>query len=372
MRIFWLFNHPAPYKIEFFNRLGTTNELTVYFERRSESGRNKTFYGRKVERFEAHFGKPLPLGGVNSFSREPIEFLKRHEDYDLIVLNGWRTITERLCISYCKKHKIPYVFYINGGIAREHENNFAYVFKRHYISGATFCMAPDETSKQYLIHYGADPKKIYLYPYGSVAEADLFTQAYGASGIQKIRKKVGIVEEKAFVSAGFFIQRKGFDRLIAAWAHMPKNAGLYLIGEGRRGRKLKRQAKALHLDNVHFIPFMDHGKLFRFYKACDAFLFPTYEDIYGHVVTEAMSQGLPVFSSDKANAAKRLIVQNVNGAIVDFDNPEEVQIVLNREIAPEMKSAAIDTARHYTYEESAKAHDELFSMMVQAIQGENR
>ncbi|MBO6285234.1 MAG: hypothetical protein J6O18_02835 [Bacilli bacterium] len=46
MRIFWLFNHPAPYKVEFFNRLGKNNELTVYFERASEAGRITFFIPR--------------------------------------------------------------------------------------------------------------------------------------------------------------------------------------------------------------------------------------------------------------------------------------------------------------------------------------
>ena len=372
MRIFWLFNHPAPYKVEFFNRLGLLCDLTVYFERHKEGGRNATFYGKGVKNFHAYFGHPLILGSINSYSREPIKFLKKHEEYDLIVLNGWRTITERLCISYCKSHKIPYVFYINGGIIRKNENNIKYGIKRHYIAGARFYMAPDERSKEYLLHYGANPGSIALFPYGSVAHDEILSEPYSSSGIAKIRKKVGIAEGRAFVSAGFFIERKNFEALIQAWSLMPSTDHLYLIGEGKLEKTYARKIEQLHLENVHILPFMDHSNLFRFYRACDAFVFPSKEDIYGHVITEALSQGLPVFSSANVNASIRLIEPGVNGGIVDFDNIEEVAMVLKRPIRPETKQACIDSARQFTFENSAKAHEALFQKMVEALEKEKK
>ncbi len=364
MRIFWLFNHPAPYKVEFFNRLGELTDLTVYFERPKEGGRNDTFYSAEFRTFKGYVGKPVPLGKVNSYSHEAIDVFKKGE-YDLVVINGWRTWTERAFIRHCRRNKIPYVFYVNGGIIRPNENNLAYLLKKGYIEGADHYMAPDPVSMDYLVHYGAKKEDVFLYPYGSVAESDVLPVPYDTKAVQKIRGKVGIEEEKAFVAAGFFVKRKGFDTLIRLWTRMPQGYGLYLVGEGRERKSLMRLARKEKLDNVHILPYMDHDKLFRFYRACDGFLFPTHEDIYGHVVTEALSQGLPVFASSYSNAAKLLIQDNENGAIVDFDNPEEVVALLTREGNEAMKPKALATARRYTYEESAKAHLEFFSSILE-------
>lgn len=370
MRIFWLFNHPAPYKVEFFNRLGLNNELTVYFERHKEWGRNAVFYGKRVASFHAYFGHPIVLGQYNSYSREPLKYLREHENYDLIVLNGWRTLTERMAISYCKKHHIPYVFYINGGIIRKNENNIMFSLKHNYISGARFYMAPDSRSKEYLVHYGAKEENVVVFPYGSVASDSILEKPYEKNGVAKLRKKLGIHEGRAFVSAGFFIPRKNFESLIGAWTYMPKTDHLYLIGEGKQRKTYEKLIKKNHLENVHLLPFMDHEGLFRFYRACDAFVFPSHEDIYGHVITEAMSQGLPVFSSPNVNASRSLIQPGVNGEIIDFDNVEEVAMMLRREIPVSMKEACIETSRRFTFEYSASKHNEIFASMVEALEAE--
>lgn len=365
MRIFWVFNHPAPYKVEFFNRLGKDNELTVYFERTSEAGRNAIFYSKTPLTFHALLGHPIKLGGINNYSRRPLKYLKKHQDFDIIVLNGWKTWTERLCISYCRRHHIPYVFYINGGIVRPKENNIVYAIKSHYISKATYYMAPEECSKQYLLHYGAKEDRIILYPYGSIAEEERLQKPYDASGIEKLRKKLHIQGKKVYVSAGFFIERKNFEALIRVFAHMPKDHVLYLIGEGPLKEAYESLIKKLKLENVFVLPYMDHKDLFRFYRACDVFVFPSHEDIYGHVIIEALSQGLPVFSSKFVNSARALAGLTPSNALLDFSKPEEAAKALQKELPEGVREEAIEIAKRFTFEASAEAHNRIFVGMLE-------
>ena len=145
-----------------------------------------------------------------------------------------------------------------------------------------------------------------------------------------------------------------------------------VIGEGTKKKEYERIIRQYGLTNVFLRPFMDHASLFRFYRACDAFVFPSNEDIYGHVVTEAMAQGLPVFSSRHVNAAKALIHDDVNGRLVDFDNSEEVVLALCRDINPAMRVAAIETARGYTFEASAAFHDEVFTRYLESLSEERK
>ena len=369
MRIFWLFNHPAPYKIALFNCLGKENELTVYFERANEKGRNALFYASKPNTFHALIGHPLKLGGFNNYSRKPIKHLEEAKPYDVIVLNGWRTMTERAVIKYCRWHKIPYVFYINGGIINPKENNIVHWIKTHYISKAFLYMAPDPNSAEYLKYYGADPERIVSYPYGSIYEDEILPAPYDQKAVEKLRRKLSVNGGRVFVSAGYFIERKNFLSLIRIWARMPKDNSLYLIGEGKLRNQYLREIKRLKLqDNVHVLPYMDHKELFRFYRCCDGFVFPSKEDIYGHVVAEAMSQGLPVYGSAHSNAVKALVRQWENGAIVDFDNPEEVVLALTRPMNHDVKEKALETAHLYTYEASAAAHQTIFEKYVKDIE----
>lgn len=362
MRIFWLFNHPAPYKVGLFSRLGKLCDLTVFYERNKEGGRNKAFYDVMSENYEAIVGKPMKLGSFNNYSREPLRYLKNHEDYDLIILNGWRTMTERKAIQYCKAHHIPYVLYVNGGIVPKKESGLKKAYKTSYIRDASFYMAPDPESKKYLLHYGAKEDRILLYPYGSISQEEVLQKPYDKEGVLKLRKKLNIEGERVFVSSGFFIPRKGFDTLIRLWPKMPASRHLYLIGEGKEKKHLQSLIKELGLTNVHILPYMKHEELFRFYRACDAYLFPSHEDIYGHVVTEALSQGLPVFSTPNVNAAKLLIQDGVNGKLVTFDE-SFVGYIHNVDMGA-LKQNAIDSALPYTYEESAKAHLSIFESIL--------
>ena len=365
MKIFWVFNHPAPYKVELFNALGKNNDLTVYFERRQEKGRNFTFYNEKVRSFHAIFGHPLKLGAFNNYSLKAKSLLKEHQKDDIVVINGWRTLTEQSLIRYCKHHKIPYVFAINGGIVKKNENNLAYSIKSSAISGASLYLAPDENSAEYLKHYGAASERIRLFPYGSIKEEEVLPSPIDEKTKLRVREKKGIQGKRAFVATGFFVGRKNFARLIKIWASMPKDHTLYLIGEGKEKKNYLHLISKLGLSNVFILPYMDHKELFKTYRAFDAFLFPTKEDIYGHVVAEALCRGLPVYASKSSNAAKLLIKDGENGRFLDFENDEEVVMALTSGFDESMASACIESSRGFTYESSAAKHEEIFRAFLE-------
>ena len=47
MKLLIVFNHPAPYKIDFFNELAKFHDVHVLFEKKSNKDRNKLFYKGK-------------------------------------------------------------------------------------------------------------------------------------------------------------------------------------------------------------------------------------------------------------------------------------------------------------------------------------
>lgn len=364
VKIFWLFNHPAPYKVDLFNEIGKSAELDVLFERGTEAGRNGVFYSHKPEHFHAEIAHSIHLGGIDNFTLAYRKFLKCG-DYDVIVLNGWRTLTEQSAISYCKRHHIPYVFAINGGIAKAGEAPWKAKRKTRFISGANAYLAPDARSAQYLIHYGADETKILLYPYSSVSEGDLVPHAFSQDEKEALRKDLGIQGKRVFISSGQFIERKNVAELLSYWPSMDKDDTLLLTGDGPQKAVLEQQAKDLGLTNVTFLPYLPHADLFRYFRAADAFITLSKEDIYGHVINEALSQGLPVIASKNMNAALHLIRDGFNGYVVTLGDKNGILGALNSSFEG-MGENALQTAKSNTIERSAQEHLKFFSALMEA------
>lgn len=55
MKILWLTNVPSPYRVDFFNELGKSCELTVLFEKRTSDERNKSWQNYKFLNFTGVF-----------------------------------------------------------------------------------------------------------------------------------------------------------------------------------------------------------------------------------------------------------------------------------------------------------------------------
>ena len=99
---------------------------------------------------------------------------------------------------------------------------------------------------------------------------------------------------------------------------MPSDHHLYIFGDGKERHKYEKIIAENELNNVHLQGFLPRNELLKVFSISDMFLFPSSEDIYGHVINEALSQGLPVISNYNVNSAKALIDKS-NGALTkDF------------------------------------------------------
>ena len=358
-KILITFNHPAPYKVRLFNELSKTFDLHVIFERKSASDRNKLFYFEEKFNFKLHKIHGIKIGTEGLLSFGIRKHLKRHE-YDLVIMNGYSHFPEMNAISYLKKHRIPYVLYINGGTIKK-ESALKAKIKRHFIKQANAYFSPDEQSNKYLEYYGAKKTTILNYPYSTIYESEIVEDKPNKL---EIREKLGIKFDKMFVSSGQLIKRKNYLSLVEEWQKFPENYGLFLIGDGKQRREIERLIKEENIRNVVLTGFLPREKTFEYFRASDAFLFPSKEDIYGHVINEAMSQGIPVISSTKVNSATKLIKDGINGYLLEsLKGPKFVDSVQN---VLKLKSfkACIDTAKQNTIEKMAESHIRMINEVI--------
>ncbi|MDR0934898.1 MAG: glycosyltransferase [Erysipelotrichaceae bacterium] len=347
MKVLIVFNYPAPYKVEFFNELGKSIDLTVVFEREKSKSRDPNFYSKEQYNFKHVFLMRGVIGEENSNSSELIKYIKtNHSSFDIIIMNGYSTLTEMRTIHYMNKHKIKWSLLVNGGVIHK-DSLCKKMLKKYLISSANYYLSPSKEVNKYLIHYGAKEKNIFIYPNSTIHDVDVLVDPLTTHEKDAIRKKYNLSNNKIFISSSQFVARKNNMELIKIFAKREET--LLLVGSGKEKQKYLNYISKNDIGNITIMPFMNKKELLHLMSGCDGFITLSKEDIYGHTVNEAMSQGLPVISSNKVMSAYNLIKNGVNGFIVDIDNIQEINTSISA-LNNTMAEAAIESAKNNTIE----------------------
>ncbi len=366
MKVLFLTNIPSPYRVEFFDLLSEKCDLTVVYERQTASDREDDWYLNNINtiKYKVHFLKGINYSNDASIAPGVVNFLCK-EKYDIIVVSGYSSVTQMLAIMTLKLKKIPYIQNVDGGIARE-ESGFKHWYKTKLISGASCYLSTGKACDEFLKHYGASEDKIRRYPFTSIRAKDLLKAQLSKDEKQAFKQIINCTSSKMILSVGQPIHRKGFDVLIKATAKLNEpDVSAYIVG-GEANEECKTLMYEYGFSNIHFVPFMKKEQLADYYKAADLFVFPTREDIWGLVINEAMSYGLPVITTDKCNAGLELIGRN--GIIVPTDNETElakaISSVLDSEELSSMAAHSLDIIKKYTFEEMVQRHMEIFDEYI--------
>lgn len=351
-------NMPSPYRVDFFNELGKFCDLTVMFERDRDYGRDVRYKAERYKYFHAVFPKGLPTGNAEAFCPSIVKLLSKRK-YDSIVIGNYYTPTGMIAIEYMRFMKIPYILSTDGGIIKK-DSGFKFRIKKHFIGSASGWLSTGKCTTEYLVHYGANREKTIIYPFTSLWDKDILNRPLTIQEKIILRQKLGMTEKRIVISVGQFIYRKGYDVLLKASADLDKGIGIYIIG-GTPTEEYLLMKEQLHLDQVHFVDFMEKEKLAQYYKAADVFVLPTREDIWGLVINEAMAYGLPVVTTDNCVAGLELIQNSKNGFIVPCEDALALTRACNNLLhsnLEEMGLNSLQIIRNYTIEKMVKKHVE--------------
>ena len=318
MKVLYVTNIAAPYRVDFFNDLSKYCDLTVLFERKKAVDRNDEWYNNAFS-FNGIFLKSKNIGNEAAISFEVIKYLK--QKYDLIILGGYSSPTAIIASLYMKFSKIPYILNADGGFINYSERKINKFIKTFFISSAKYWLSSGKETNKYLVYYGANEKNIYNFPFTSLKESDILKEPISIEAKKKLKRNFNISYDKVILSIGQFIPRKGFDWMIEAYKDLDKSIGIYIIGGKPTNEYLKLKEK-YKMDNLYFVDFQDKESVLNWYRSADLFVLPTREDIWGLVINEAMSQGLPVITTNKCIAGLELIEDGKNGYIIDVENKE--------------------------------------------------
>ena len=360
MKVLIVFNHPAPYKVRLFNELANYFDLEVIFERTKASDRPDAFYNAKDFNFKYTILKRGAFAKENSNTGELIKIIKaRHQEFDVIIMNGYKQITEMRAIRYMRKHHIPFVQHINGGVVKN-DSWLKKKIKTYFISSACHYFSPCEQADEYLIHYGANPNAISHYIYSTIYEKEILPKPLTTKEKEELREKFNLPKGDLYISASQFIKRKNNVQLIECFKDL--NATLLLVGEGEEKKEYEKLIKNNNQNNVIIRPFMKRNDLLEVMKCCDGFITLSNQDIYGHTTNEAFSMGLPVLSSNKVIGSLHLIKDGKNGFLVDLSQNNEI-IEKIKKLKTISSEEALKTARENTIEKMVTSTVEIIKQL---------
>lgn len=357
MKILIVFNHPAPYKVALFNGLSAKHDVHVIFERGKAKNRNKAFYNESDFKFQLHKIKGLNLGNENHLSWGVRRHLRKNK-YDLIIMNGYSTLTEMIALRYLKKKHIPYAFYINGGIVKK-ESRLAKKIKTYFISGAKMYFSPATKANEYLTYYGAPQEKIFNYPYSTIYEKDRIQDRTPKDIKTAYWQAKNILANNFTICITSFIKRKNNLSLIRKWVNQPQDNALILVGAGEEENLYRKYINDHSLTNVYILPFAHKALVFEYLKHADNAIYLSNYDIYGHVINEALAHGLNVLTNTHMVAAHQAINDGVNGLIAkDGDDiNEKISLLLAKDFFVPARDCAV------SIEQSIAKHLEILEQL---------
>lgn len=350
MKVLFLTNAPAPYRIDFFNLLGQQCDLTVWYEyvKDPSEDRDQKWIRNKARAFTEKF----------QFS------FKDFRQYDIVIICGISTATEIRALLYLKRHRIPYCIEVDGGFAAAEEFALKKWIKSFLMKGAALYFSTGTVTDQYLMAYGAPRERIRHYPFSSVKDVDILPTADTDEEKARLKQELGLKGDKIVLCVGRFLYCKGFDTLIKAAPHLPRDTSVYIVG-GLPTDEYIRLINENRITNVYFKEFMPSDILINYYRAADVFVFPTRNDVWGLVVNEAMALGLPVICSDRTVAGLTLVEPDETGEIFSVEDVDDLIRKTNRLLeAPALRrhiaAAGLRKIQEYTIEAMAKKHMQIF------------
>ena len=180
---------------------------------------------------------------------------------------------------------------------------------------------------------------------GSIAPVEIIP--YGFPAVAKHRDyDTSINKPLKILFVGGLSQRKGIAYLFQVAHSLGRHVDLTLVG-AKTGNYCPALDRAL--SRHRWFPSLPHSDVLKLMAAHDVLVFPSLFEGFGLVITEAMSQGTPVITTDRT-AGPDLIHHGENGWLVSAGSSDSLQeavvkILSNRLLARDTGKAALETAR---------------------------
>lgn len=368
MRVLFCTNLPSPYRVDFFNELGKYCELTVCYERKISSERDAKWVGKGAQTYREVYLDLKPVGVDRSRGSALRKYLSTNQ-FDRIIMTNYISLSCMEAIIYCKLKKIPYCIEYDGGFNKA-DSTPKWMLKHFLLGSAVGHFTTCDEHIEYLKGLGIKSERIYKYPFTSLTESDVErANRFSTEEKEDVRRLLQMYETHIILSVGRFSYEggygKGYDTLMLVAESLSKSIGIYIVGDEPTQEFLNWQ-KIKNLYNVHFVGFKEKNELSYYYAAADAFILLSKKDVWGLVINEAMSFGLPVITTKQCLAGTELVKDGINGYLIDSNDAEAAlqsisKLFSSEERIKQFGKASRNIIGRYTIENMAKRHLEILT-----------
>jgi len=291
---------------------------------------------------------------------------------DIIITSGYDSPAYWYAFFYAKLFKKPFILCNESTLLSTTYTKGAIGFLKQFIvRHADAYVAFGKKSREYLEAFGAKKDKIFTGI--DTVDMDLFRRE---TWNFRDRRSFGLERERfpklLLLFVGQLIPRKGLIMALKALVQLrDPEIGLMIVGSGPQEKELRGFCESHALKNIHFEGFRQQEELPRYYALADAFILPSFKEVWGLVVNEALASGLYVLCSNRAGAAYDLIQEGWNGALFDPYNVEQLAKLIQEtrnhieEIRARREAISKYACREFSIERSAQA----FIEAIKSVQG---
>lgn len=321
-RVAIIHNIVAPYRIGLFEEIGQAGfDLTVFYCDTTHKHRPWNFEGGD------HYESVLLKGFSIDFNQRVVHInpsivRKLARGYDFIVIGGANHVTMQLAFIMSKIVRVPIILWTeNIGNPDSNIGPISSLAKLYYTQvarRANAILVPGTASLRFHREIGIESNRIFISPNAiDNLRFRRICESYGPKK-QTIKDELGVGSKKVALFSGRTVKEKGLEYLLDAYRAIRlkrDDLALVVMGEGRDYRYFRGEALRLGLRDVFFTGWQTGNDLIKYYSIADFLVLPTFRDVWGFVINEAMACGLPVIVTDQAGAAPDMVIPGRTGFI---------------------------------------------------------
>ncbi len=323
-----LTNELPPYRRPIFEQLAADGSLriTALLNTSAEEGRPWEGPGAipgvdvRMVRSVSRRVHQAAEGGVRRERMLQIPLSMRQELIQIrpdVILSGEFGARSAAAALYARQHRVPLILWSEETDRAARSANLTQrALRRWLFRRADAFVAFGNPARDYLRGQGVPSFRIFV-------GAQAVDHAWWTEHAEAARSAPAPFEHpgKLVLAVGQLVPRKGFDVLLRAWARLPRDVPtahtLAIAGGGESESALKTLATVLGVPDVRFLGPQSAEALAALYAHADLFVLPTWLDVWGLVVNEAMACGLPALVSKGAGASEELVEPGVTGDVFE-------------------------------------------------------
>ncbi|MBO4468722.1 MAG: glycosyltransferase family 4 protein [Clostridia bacterium] len=352
---------------------GFSNRVDVLFI--NEGGTEKKEHIRNgIKVFDYPIVKPKKFEIVipTSLSKNDFDNVEKIicDNYDIVSIHFAGNKIKRSIVKICKKHNIPFVIHFHGlNVWYEEKEKHKLIYAWYRLQYKMIYKKADAVvgvSSKVCDAFSSKIKTVPAYTVYNGVDVDRFAH----------KNRNDLRFPLRILCVANLIDLKGQDYLIRAISKTASrgiDCELTLVGKGPNEEKLKELAKAEGIeDRIFFNGVLPYEALPEVMSDNDIFIMPSYYEALGCVYLEAMSSGMITVGVRK-QGIDEIIKDGENGYLVSPKSVVSVAAAINTifnltgDELSAISDAARKTAEEYTWENSAKALNEVYKKTISAF-----